>query len=122
MPGDAALGRWGEGVAAGHLQRLGFTLLHRNFRFHRNEIDLVARRGALVVFVEVKARAGPGFGHPLEAITRAKRHEIGRVAQAWVQKHGRPGDAYRFDAIAVWRDSAGTLRVEHVENAWRMDE
>jgi putative endonuclease len=122
VPGDAGLGRWGEAWAARHLERRGFRILHRNFRFHRNEIDLIARRGRLVVFVEVKSRTGAGYGHPLEAVTAAKRREIGRVAQAWIQRHGRPGDEYRFDAVAVWRRRQGPPSVEHVEGAWRWGE
>lgn len=122
MLADAPLGPWGERVAARHLEALGFTILDRNFRFHRNEIDLIARRARLVVFVEVKARAGLRFGHPLEAVTRSKRREIGRVARAWIQKRGQSGDDYRFDAIAVTRGRGGAPRVEHVENAWRMGE
>jgi putative endonuclease len=122
VPGNARLGRWGERLAARHLEAQGFTILARNFRFHRNEIDLVARRGPLVVFVEVKARAGPGFGHPLEAVTRAKRREIERVARAWVQSHGRPGDDYRFDAIAIERGAGGRPALAHVEGAWRAGE
>ncbi|MBI4513115.1 MAG: YraN family protein [Gemmatimonadetes bacterium] len=122
MTGGAEFGRRGEGIAARHLCGLGFTILHRNFRFHRNEIDLVARRGPLVVFVEVKARAGSEFGHPLEAVTRAKRREIARVARAWIQKHGAPGEEYRFDAIAVTLGPRGIPQVEHVEDAWRVGE
>lgn len=121
MPANPALGRWGETRAAEHLQGRGFTILHRNFRFRRNEIDLIARQGALVVFVEVKARAGDAFGHPLEAVTRRKRREIERVARAWMQRHGRPGDEYRFDAIAV-RGRPDAAELVHVENAWRTDE
>ena len=121
MPANPALGRWGEARAAEHLQGRGFTILHRNFRFRRNEIDLIVRQGALVVFVEVKARAGAAFGHPLDAVTRRKRREIERVARAWVQRHGRPGDEYRFDAIAV-RDGPSGAELLHVENAWRANE
>lgn len=121
MPANPDLGRWGESQAAEHLQGRGFTILHRNFRFRRNEIDLIARQGGLVVFVEVKARAGDGFGHPLDAVTRRKRREIERVARAWIQRHGTPGDDYRFDAIALRRGPRGP-ELLHVENAWRADE
>lgn len=122
MPANARLGRWGERWAARHLEARGFTILDRNFRFHRSEIDLVARRGGLVVFVEVKARAGAGYGHPLEAVTRAKRREIERVARAWIQRHGRPGEDYRFDAIGITRGPRGRPALAHVEGAWRLGE
>lgn len=113
------LGRRGEALAAELLQRRGWTILARNFRLGHKEIDLIARKAEVVAFVEVKTRAGPGFGHPLEAITRAKRAEIERVARAWIVRHGRAGELYRFDAIAVLWNGRGAAAVEHVEDAWR---
>ena len=114
------LGRWGEELAARHLAAHGWTILQRNFRLGHKEVDLVVRRRGVVAFVEVKSRSGIAFGHPLEAITRAKRREIERVARAWVARHGRPGDVYRFDAVAVIRGEGAPPTVEHVEDAWRL--
>ena len=118
MPGKP-LGDRGEEIAARWLQARGWTLLARNFRMGRKEIDLVARRGEVVAFVEVKTRAGRGYGHPLEAITWKKRREIRQVAQAWMDRFGRAGDVYRFDAVAVLVEGGGEPVVEHVEDAWR---
>ncbi len=114
------LGDQGEELAAQHLQRTGWMILDRNFRMGRKEIDLVARRGEVVAFVEVKTRAGLGYGHPLEAITWKKRREIQQVAAAWIDRKGRPGDLYRFDAVAVQVGGSEPPIVEHVEDAWRM--
>ena len=114
------LGDRGESIAADHLERAGWTILVRNFRLGRKEIDLVARRGEVVAFVEVKTRAGLGYGHPLEAITWKKRREIHQVAAAWIDRYGRPGEIYRFDAIAIRLRSAAATEVQHVEDAWRM--
>ena len=114
------LGDRGETLAAEHLERAGWTVLHRNFRLGHREVDLVARRGEVVAFVEVKTRAGLGYGHPLEAITLKKRREIQRVAQCWVDRHGRPGDEYRYDAVSVLIVDGGGPIIEHVEDAWRM--
>ena len=119
MP-NKPLGDRGEALAAAHLERGGWTVTHRNFRLGRKEIDLVARRGEVVAFVEVKTRAGLGYGHPLEAVTWKKRREIQQVAAAWVDRFGRDGDVYRFDAVAILLPSGGEPRVEHVEDAWRM--
>lgn len=114
------LGRRGEAFAAAWLERRGWSIVARNHRLGHKEIDLVVRRGSVVAFVEVKTRAGAGWGHPLEAITRAQRTEIERVARVWIERHGRPADIYRFDAIAVvWQ--GGRPSVEHVEDAWRAD-
>ena len=114
------LGDRGEQLAADHLVRAGWTVLSRNFRLGHKEIDLVARRGEVVAFVEVKTRAGLGYGHPLEAITARKRREIHQVAGAWIERHGRPDDVYRFDAVAILLPSGGEPHIEHVEDAWRM--
>ena len=118
--GGKPLGDRGESIAAEHLERAGWSIVDRNFRMGRKEIDLVARRGEVVAFVEVKTRAGLGYGHPLEAITAKKRREIQQVAGAWVARYGRPDDSYRFDAVSVLLRSGGPEVVEHVEDAWRM--
>ncbi|HEX8209470.1 MAG TPA: YraN family protein [Longimicrobium sp.] len=113
------LGDRGEEIAALHLARAGWTVTHRNFRLGHKEIDLVARRGEVVAFVEVKTRAGLGYGHPLESITAKKRREIAQVAGAWIERFGADGDVYRFDAVAVLVRGSEP-EVEHVEDAWRM--
>ena len=118
--GNKPLGDRGEQIAAEHLARTGWTVLHRNFRLGHKEIDLVARRGEVVAFVEVKTRAGRGYGHPLEAITGKKRREIYAVAGAWIERFGAEGDTYRFDAVAVLVLGGDEPIVEHVEDAWRM--
>lgn len=114
------LGDRGESLTALFLERTGWTVLHRNFRSGRKEIDLVARRGEVVAFVEVKARTGLRYGHPLEAITGKKRREIQQVAAAWIERFGRDGDAYRFDAVAILFGAGAEPVVEHVEDAWRI--
>ncbi|MDB4948035.1 MAG: protein yraN [Gemmatimonadetes bacterium] len=115
------LGDRGEELAARHLAAAGWTVVARNFRMGRKEIDLVARRGGVVAFVEVKTRAGLGYGHPLEAIGWKKRREIQQVAAAWIARHGTAADeTYRFDAVAVLVFAGREPKVEHVEDAWRM--
>ena len=113
------LGISGEEIAARHMEASGWHVLARNYRFGHKEIDLIVRRGRTVAFVEVKTRARLRWGHPLFAIDARKRAEIGRVARVWVARHGRAGDEFRFDAIAVFRDDQGALTVEHVPDAWR---
>jgi putative endonuclease len=114
------LGDRGEQLAVEHLERGGWMVLSRNFRIGHREVDLVARRGEVVAFVEVKTRAGLGYGHPLEAITARKRREIQQVAQVWVERHGRPGDVYRYDAVSVLIPAGAEPQIDHVEDAWRM--
>lgn len=115
------VGRRGEELAARDLVRRGWRILDRNFRWGSKELDLVARKGRILAFVEVKTRRGSGFGHPLEAITRKKRMELESCARAWLRERPPPpGFVRRFDAVAVHLDETGTARIEHVEDAWRV--
>jgi len=104
----------GEEKAIRYLQSRGWDVVAHRFRAGRVELDIVARRGALVAFVEVKVRRGEGFGSPLEAVTGAKRREMVKAARVWVDRCGRPSDIYRFDCIAL---TGNTL--EHVADAFR---
>jgi putative endonuclease len=113
-----ALGRRSEDLAAEYLQSQGFTILERNYRVGHKEIDLIVCKEDRVAFVEVKARSGAGYGHPLESITWAKRREIAFVARAWIADRPK-AETYQFDAIAVtWVGE--NHRIDHVENAWRL--
>lgn len=112
-------GVWGERQAASFLKSRGWEVVDHRFRMGRLEIDLVARRGLLVAFIEVKTRRGVGFGTPFEAVTWAKRREIVRVARAWMDRHGTPGDIYRFDVIGVTETPQGVATVQHLEDAFR---
>lgn len=114
------LGIGGEALASRYLEERGWRIVARNWRFGHREIDLIVRRARTVAFVEVKTRARLTWGHPLFAVDARKREEICRVARVWHARHGRQGDEYRFDAIAVYPDDAGALRVEHIEDAWRL--
>jgi putative endonuclease len=115
------LGREAEEVAARHLQSRGWTILGRNVRSGRREVDIIAEKGEILAFVEVKCRRNGRYGHPLEAITAAKREEIARVARAWLQAHRPPlGTAVRFDAVSVVWPAGGEPQVCHVPDAWRM--
>jgi putative endonuclease len=115
-----ALGRWGESRAARFLERRGWRILARNYRFGRREVDLVVRQGDVVAFVEVKTRAGRGFGLPQEAITALKRREIEAVATQFLSRYRLDDVSVRFDAMAIEVDrELRVARVEHVADAWR---
>lgn len=116
------LGLQGEEVAIAHLTARGWTIAGHRFRIGRQELDLIARRGTLVAFVEVKTRRGEGYGAGREAIGWRKRQAIGRVAEAWRLRHGRGGETYRFDVVEVLLRSArnGGNRLVHLEDAWRL--
>jgi putative endonuclease len=111
------LGAWGERVAERWLRQAGWRILDRRFRSGHRDVDLVAERGGMVAFVEVKARRRLDGGDPVEAVGWRKRRELERSAQVWVSRRGRPHFAYRFDVIGVLRTGERVL-VRHVENAF----
>ena len=103
-----------EAQAIRYLQARGWQVVAHRFRVGRVEVDLIARRGALVAFVEVKGRRGLAFGSPFEAVTGAKRREIVKAARVWMDRYGQRGDVYRFDCIGIVDN-----KLEHLEDAFR---
>ena len=106
-------GWWAERLAAGLLRVKGYRVLARRFRAPGGEVDLVVRRGGLVVFVEVKARRDPA--QAAEAIGERQRRRVARAAEAFVARHPElAGCAMRFDAVLIspWR------RPRHIAAAW----
>lgn len=97
-----------------YLQSRGWEVVAHRFRVGRIELDLVARRGHLVAFIEVKTRRGMAFGSPFEAVGGAKRREIVKAARVWMDRYGQRADVYRFDCIGIIDN-----RIEHLEDAFR---
>jgi putative endonuclease len=114
-----ALGALGERVAARWLEARGWKLLARRFRSGHRDLDLVARRGGVVAFVEVKARRGFALGDPVAAVGTGKQRQLARSAWIWIDRHGRRGEAYRFDVIGVVFGPGG-VRVRHLEDAFQI--
>jgi len=117
MHAPHALGRLGEARAREHLATRGWTIAAVNYRFGRREVDIVARKGNLVAFVEVKTRGGDGYGAPEDAVTRLKRREIEIVAREYLCRHRLNDVDVRFDVISV--TVGRNARIEHLEDAWR---
>jgi putative endonuclease len=112
------LGLRGERLALAYLTSCGWAVEAHRFRLGRHDIDLVVRKGALVAFVEVKTRRSAAYGSGLQAVGRLKQRSLQRAAALWILRHGRPGDEYRFDLIAV-QEGQARPRFDHVEDAWR---
>lgn len=118
--GRAALGRWGEDLAAQHLEATGATVIARNWRCREGELDLVATEpGGTVVFCEVKTRSSTAFGEPAEAVGPVKARRLRVVACRWLAEHRPPGTReLRFDVVAVVRQRVGPPRVVHLRGAF----
>lgn len=97
------LGRRGEEAALEVYRRAGFTLLARNWRCPAGELDLVLRRGELVVFCEVKTRAGGTYGGGHEAVTWRKQRKLRQLAEVFLAglRAGAAPSAVRFDVASV---------------------
>lgn len=97
-----AIGAHYEERAADYLKRAGYQILARNFRNRTGEIDIVARDGEYLVFVEVKYRADGACGSPLEAVDYRKQRNIVQTARAYMLKHGCSTETCcRFDVLAI---------------------
>jgi putative endonuclease len=116
-------GRWGEAQAERFLKRKRYRILGRRVRMgRRDEIDLVARDGGALVFVEVKTRQDESFGRPMSAVDKRKRHALCRAAVRYLKEAGWPDVCFRFDVVEVIRDSEGRVPViRHVENAFALE-
>lgn len=113
--------RLGELLAAAWLLLKGYRMEARNWRCPQGELDIVARRGGLLVFVEVKTRTSGAAGSPEEAVTPAKRARLVRLAQLYLARRPGPSPGCRFDVIAV-DATRFPPRVRHLPGAFRADE
>lgn len=114
-------GQRGEEHALAHLRRQGFHLVARNHRTRFGELDLIVADTKTLVFVEVKARAAGGRGHPWWSLGRSKQEQVRRMSAAYLAEvSDRPrGLELRFDAIGVIIDADGRLMsLEHLEAAF----
>jgi putative endonuclease len=110
----AALGHYGERLAARHLTGLGMVLLDRNWRCDAGEIDLVLRDGDVLVICEVKTRRSEGCGSPHEAVTPGKLERLQRLALFWAEAHDVRPSEVRIDLVAVRCPGRGAAVVDHV--------
>lgn len=110
-------GKRGEEIAASYLTKKGYQILSRNFRSKRGEIDLIAVRGAFLVFVEVKERDANALVSPLEAVTPTKQARLIRAARYYLMRYPSRLQP-RFDVIALVRQSNDRYTVTHIENAF----
>ena len=102
MPSERSrLGARGEDMAAAHLQGLGYRIVERNVRTRYGEMDIVARDGETIVFVEVRTRRSTSFGTPEESVTPRKRRRLARLALSYIQERELGENAWRVDVIAI---------------------
>lgn len=114
-----SLGKFGEDLARERLEALGYRILETNYRCSLGEVDLVARDGDDLVFVEIKTRKNQSLGHIKEAVNRRKQTQVSKVALAYLKSNSLWGSKARFDVVAI-RLIDGKKEVEIIKNAFEL--
>lgn len=110
-------GKTGEDLACAELERRGYAIVARRYRERGGELDIIARDGPTLVFVEVKARDGRAFGDAGEAVTALKRRRIAQIALGFVTRHRLHDCPCRFDVVTVHLDE-GRVVIDVFQNAF----
>jgi putative endonuclease len=115
-PADA-LGQRGENLAAKYLRDQGLKIIVRNFRSPVGEVDIIAREGSTLVFVEVKARAYDD-PTPEEQVNEVKRHKLTKAAKLYLSRYGTQTPPARFDVVAIVWPRGREAQIRHTPNAF----
>jgi putative endonuclease len=110
------LGNKGEDIAASYLEELGYKIIKRNWRYGKDEIDIIAETGNFIVFAEVKTRSSSYFGDPEDAVDNQKQRFMVRAADAYVNQKEIDLEV-RFDIISIIFDR-GKQTIRHIEDAF----
>lgn len=114
-----ALGRQGEEETCRYVQNTGMAVLERNYFTRTGEIDIIARDGETIVFIEVKTRRGTRYGSAAEAVTPAKIKKILRAAQAYIQAENLHDSNFRFDVAEVY-GQGGRFEINYIKHAFEV--
>jgi putative endonuclease len=113
------IGAVGEGIAEEYLLGLGYSILERNWRCRRGEIDIVAESEGRLVFVEVRSRSMHGsYGTAKESVDTRKQHKVRETAQYYLHRHRNHEQSIRFDVISVEFTKEGETLIEHIQGAF----
>jgi putative endonuclease len=116
-PPRDTLGDRGENVAARFLRNLGYTIIVRNFRCELGEIDIIARDGKTLVFVEVKTRVYDEPA-PEDQVNTTKQHQLTKAARFYLTRYGTPQPAARFDVVAIIWPTGREPQIRHTASAF----
>lgn len=113
-----SFGKKGEEIAEELLRSKGYKIIKRNFRFGKGEIDIIAKDGDCLVFVEVKSRKNLDFGEPEYSITKSKQRQLKKIAEAYFYINGIDEQLCRFDVITIVGENKNEMKINHIENAF----
>jgi len=111
------IGKKGEDIAAEYLCAKGYQIVERNYKYGRNEIDLIAVKDKMLLFVEVKTRTSITYGYPEKAVNRQKAANIKKAAGFYMEQVPEY-PLVRFDIVAVVAMPDGSHEIEHIEDAF----
>lgn len=115
---NLTLGEMGEDLAVSFLRRQRYAIVERNFRCKGGEVDIVAREGKTIVFVEVKTRRTTLYGPPQLSVTPFKQRQISKAALTWLAREKMTDVAARFDVIAIHLSRTAAPRIEQIKDAF----
>jgi putative endonuclease len=108
----------GEDLAANMLEKSGFEILERNYRYGHGEIDIIAKESGILVFIEVKTRKNLEFGRPESGITKNKQRQIRKIAEAYLYEKRISDVDCRIDLVAVLLKKNLPPEINHIKNAF----
>ena len=115
MAAHNELGKWGEDLAADYLQRKGYTIIERDWKSGRRDLDIVAKNGNVIVFVEVKTRRNSLYGQPEEAVDYRKLQSLQQAINHYIKfRHIR--QEVRFDIISVVGTIGAEPDIQHIQD------
>lgn len=114
-PTTIATGAANEDLAETHLRRCGYRIIERNFKTKIGELDIIARDGAVLCFVEVRSRTSVHHGDAIETVDHVKRARVSRMAQLYLAWRRPEFDHARFDVLGITGE-----RVTLIRDAWRL--
>ena len=112
-----SVGNWGEGQATAYLEKKGYKILQKNFRYGHGEIDIIAEEHGDLVFVEVKTQRSNTMGDASTWVTTRKQKQIGRIALAYLTLNDIQNRDCRFDVVTV-AYKKNKVEINHIANAF----
>jgi len=113
------LGHIGENIAVGYLRKHGYKIIRRNYKLRCGEIDIIAKEGEYICFIEVKTRTSAFFAEPYESVDYRKQKKLCRIAETWLSRHEPPDAPCRFDIISIlFNRSIGLKEINHIKDAF----
>ncbi len=111
-------GNRGEDIAADFLENKGYEIVERNYRYGHGELDIIAKDGDILVFVEVKTRKNLEYGPPELAITKNKQYQVRKIAEAYIIEKNITDTDVRIDVVAILIQKNLPPKITHIENAF----